>query len=70
MPERNRMLGEILIDMGCLTPDSLTEALEHQKTHNERLGDILVSLGYIQPEALTRALAEQFDMEIMKLLKL
>lgn len=61
------MLGEILIDMGSLTPESLAEALEHQQTKNERLGDILVSLGYIQPEDLTRALAEQFDMEMVDL---
>lgn len=67
MPERARMLGEILVDMGCLTPEALAEALEHQKAKNERLGEILVSMGYIQPEDLTRALAEQFDMEIVDL---
>jgi type IV pilus assembly protein PilB len=61
------MLGEILIDMGCLTAQELAEALEKQKEKNERMGDVLVGLGYIQPEDLTRALAEQFDMEMIDL---
>ncbi len=67
MAQRSKKIGEILIEMGCLTPESLNEALEHQKTRNERLGDILIELGYVQPEDLTRALAEQFEMEIVDL---
>ncbi|MBN2711257.1 MAG: Flp pilus assembly complex ATPase component TadA [Planctomycetes bacterium] len=67
MPDRGRMLGEILIEMGCMTPESLAEALQQQHERNERLGDILVGLGYVQPEDLTRALAEQFDMEMVDL---
>ncbi len=67
MPDRSRMLGEILIEMGCLTPLELADALGKQKERNERLGDILVDLGYIQPEDLTRALADQFDMEMVDL---
>ncbi len=66
MPER-KMLGQILIGMGCLTDKELQDALEQQKERNESLGDILVGLGYVQPEDLTRALAEQFDMEMVDL---
>jgi len=67
MPDRSRMLGEILIEMGCLTAEALAEALDQQKSRKERLGEILVSLGYVQPEDLTRALAEQFEMEMVDL---
>ncbi|MBN1258035.1 MAG: Flp pilus assembly complex ATPase component TadA [Planctomycetes bacterium] len=67
MPTNTRMLGEILIDLGCLTEDKLNEALAMQQERDMRIGDILVDMAYIQPEDLTRALAEQFDMEIVDL---
>lgn len=67
MPQNNRMLGEILVEMGALDPESLADALAKQQERNERLGVILVDLGYVTPEDLTRALAEQFEMEMVDL---
>lgn len=67
MMERKKMLGEILVDMGCITSGKLQEALKKQRETNDRLGDILVEGGYVQPEELTRALADQYDMELVDL---
>jgi type IV pilus assembly protein PilB len=67
MPERNRMIGEILLEMGCLSEEDLQEALRIQQETNKRLGDVLVEEAFIQQEDLTRALAEQFDMEMVSL---
>ncbi|MHC4872268.1 MAG: GspE/PulE family protein [Planctomycetota bacterium] len=67
MPETGRKLGEILIEMGCVTEDDLAQALEMQVEKNMRLGDLLVDMAFVQPEDLTRALAEQFDMEMVDL---
>ncbi|MFH0910377.1 MAG: ATPase, T2SS/T4P/T4SS family [Planctomycetota bacterium] len=67
MPQQGRMLGEILLDMGVITPEAMDEALKAQAEKNMRLGDVLVEMAYIQPEDLTRALAEQFDMELVDL---
>ena len=67
MPERNRMLGEILVEMGCLAPDDLERAMREQPRRNERLGDVLLSMELVGAEDLTRALADQFDMEMIDL---
>lgn len=62
-------IGEILMEMGCLTRLQLERSLEKQKeaemlTHmlehrHKRLGEILVETGIITEEQLNRALAEQ-----------
>lgn len=67
MPEHGKKLGELLLEMGCISPADLADALQKQKERNERLGDILLDLGYVQHEELTRALADQFDMEMVDL---
>ena len=64
MPERNRMLGEILIEMGCLTPDSLAEALAQQQDRNERLGEILVGLGVQNAYSRNRKLQGFFQIAV------
>lgn len=67
MPDQNRRLGEILLEMGSIDVGDLADALQKQKERKERLGDIMLDLGYVQPEELTRALADQFDMEMVDL---
>lgn len=62
-------VGEILMEMGCLTRLQLQRSLEKQKevemlTHmlerkHKRLGEILVEFGIITEEQLHSALAEQ-----------
>ncbi len=67
MPDRGQMLGELLVEMGCITAPELAEALQKQRESDERIGDVLLNNGYVQPEDLTRALADQFDMEMVDL---
>ena len=58
-------IGEILIEMGCLTRPQLSEALQKQKEasalgHKHMyLGRILVESGIITPEELDRGVATQ-----------
>lgn len=54
-------LGELLIQMGRITPEQLREALELQTTTNKRLGEILVELGYITPDDYYEAQAQQYE---------
>jgi CRP-like cAMP-binding protein len=63
-PERRAMkIGEILIEMGCLTKLQLERSLERQKELREQehkpLGEIMIGSGIITDEQLRRALAEQ-----------
>jgi type IV pilus assembly protein PilB len=59
-PER-KPLGQILVEMGVLTEDSLRKGLEIQREKGGALGQILVEMGAIQEEDLLQALASQFD---------
>jgi type IV pilus assembly protein PilB len=52
-------VGDLLINMGLITPEQLDEGLTHQKKIGGRLGDILVSKGFIAETALVDALSIQ-----------
>ncbi len=56
MPKR---LGEILIEMGALSPDGLRSGLEACKRHGGRLGTWLVRLGLVNEAKLLDALSRQ-----------
>ena len=68
MPETRRFLGEILIDMGCVTQADVDRALELQMQGDSRkIGEIFVADGRCKPQDVTTALAEQFGMEMVDL---
>ncbi len=61
--EGEKRLGEILVDMGKLTPDQVEEVLQRQE-HEQRtrhLGELLVAAELVEPKDLQRALAVQED---------
>lgn len=58
--EQHRRVGEILCDMGRLTPKQLQDALEKQKKQSGRkIGEILLAEDMVKPHDLNRALAVQ-----------
>lgn len=61
-PEKQRMLGEILLQEGYLQEWQLVHALCTQKEYaqsSKRLGDLLVELGYTSPDLVAKALMLQ-----------
>ncbi|MEX0588216.1 MAG: hypothetical protein WD136_03070, partial [Cyanobium sp.] len=44
-----KRLGERLVEMGCITPEQLDQALELQRSKGGRVGELLAELGYISP---------------------
>ncbi len=57
---QKKKLGEILVEDGCLTPENLQEALQHQKKEGgSMVGQILIRLGYITEESLIAAVGKQ-----------
>jgi chromosome segregation ATPase len=62
----SRLLGELLIEKGLITPEELEEALAEQKENGKRLGEILVKKGYVSGPALTTVLAEQLGVAMEK----
>ncbi len=55
----SKRLGEILIEMGALSPDGLRNGLEACKRHGGRLGTWLVRLGLVNEARLLDALTRQ-----------
>jgi type IV pilus assembly protein PilB len=64
---KSKQLGQILIELGLISPEQLESALnEHQKTP-KALGRVLIDLGMIKEADLVRALAEQVGLEFVDL---
>lgn len=62
-----KRLGEILIEDGLLSQESLSEALCHQKKTGGLIGQILIQLGYVTEEELVGALGKQLRVPYMPL---
>ena len=63
-----RRMGEILIELGVITPEQLQEAIEEQAlTPQRRLGAILVERGYTAEDVVARVLARQLDLPFVRL---
>jgi len=59
--ERDKRLGEILVDMGAASPRQIEQGLAYQQESEEKkpLGEILVEQDLAPSEAVERALAIQ-----------
>ena len=60
-----RLLGEILVDMGIVSPQTVKNALEVQEDRGGRLGEILLAMKSIDEGQLAQAIAEQFGLEYL-----
>lgn len=60
-------IGQILINMGAITPDQLDQALSMQKTNNLRLGEILIKEKMTAEEKVCLALSKQFSIPFVDL---
>jgi type IV pilus assembly protein PilB len=57
--EPRKRLGEILLQMGQVTPEKIEEALTHARRTGSRLGEALVELQMVTEEQVARALCRQ-----------
>lgn len=64
---KGRPIGRILIKMGRVTRQQVSEALELQKKKRGPLGQLLVELGYVNESDVNQALAAQRGMETITL---
>jgi type II secretory ATPase GspE/PulE/Tfp pilus assembly ATPase PilB-like protein len=65
-PERRR-LGDILIDMGVLSPPDLEKALGFGKEKGLRLGEALIELGVLSEDRILWTLAEQLGLSFVRI---
>jgi type IV pilus assembly protein PilB len=64
--ERKR-IGEILVEMGVITPAEVSLVLDRGTAQGGRFGEIGISAGFFSEDALAQALARQFHMEFVDL---
>jgi len=65
--QRQKKLGEILVQSGAVTEAAVDEALKHAQKENLRIGEALVSLGLTDEEEVAKALAVQHNMPYVDL---
>lgn len=70
MVQKNKPLGERLIDLGILTPPQLDLALKQQRQTGNMLGEVLIGLGFVSDDVLTSVLAAQSNVSSVDLKKL
>jgi type IV pilus assembly protein PilB len=62
-----KRLGDILVDVGIITPEQLKEALDTQKITGEKLGTILAQKGMINEEVMLAFLGKQCGVSYISL---
>jgi len=67
--EPRKRLGEILLEMGLVTPAKIDDALVHAKRTGTRLGEALIDLQMVDEEQVTRALCRQNKLPFVDLSK-
>ncbi|NLN91711.1 MAG: Flp pilus assembly complex ATPase component TadA [Candidatus Hydrogenedens sp.] len=60
--QKTRLLGEILVDQGVISPLHLDESLHRQRMTGDLIGRILVSMGHATEQAIIEALGIQQGM--------
>ncbi|HVZ93726.1 MAG TPA: ATPase, T2SS/T4P/T4SS family [Phycisphaerales bacterium] len=65
MARSKKKIGEILVEMGKLTPANLETALTMAKGAGKRLGEILIDAGFSKEEDVAKALAAQYGFEFV-----
>ena len=53
-------IGNVLLDLGLISPEQLGSAIKLQQKKNERLGELLFQLKYISETDILKVLAERF----------
>ena len=67
--EPRKRLGEILLQMGSVTPEKIEEALVHARRTGSRIGEALVDLNMLTEETVVRALCRQNKLPYIDLSK-
>jgi hypothetical protein len=67
MKKRATRIGDILYELGRITPEDIQRALAYQRQSGGLFGDALVSLGLLSPEEVGFALADQYNLPFVHL---
>jgi len=57
-----RLIGQVLVDGGFVSPGDLARALEEQNRTNEMLGEVLVRMKVVDPAEIAAVVSIQSDL--------
>ena len=66
---RHFKLGDLLVDAGAISKETLSASLEEQKISRMRLGEILLKNGWLTERQLADALSRQLKLPLISLAK-
>lgn len=66
-PQKYILFGELLLQLGIITPTQLRHALELQQGSGRKIGEVLLSINAISPAQLARTLALQLNLPYIEL---
>ena len=64
---KSKMLGQILVEEGLISPESLQRALEERERTDKLLGRVLIDMGLLKEGDLVAALAKQLGLRFVDL---
>ncbi len=67
MAKAPRPIGEILVELGFITPANVDQALARQRERGGKLGDALVEMGVVTRSEVEWGLADQYDLPMVQL---
>jgi len=70
LKDREKQLGDILVEQGVISPLQLDEALQRQRLTGDMLGRVLVTMGLCEEQDIIESLGVQSGMERIDLSKL
>src|SRR5437762_714744 len=60
---QKRKLGELLVELGVITPAQLQEAMEYQRASGHKLGTCLMALGFVNERDLMPVLTSKTEIQ-------
>lgn len=64
---QSKRLGDILVEMGAVTPDRIDTAMKLQSSTSKRMGQILLEKEWVSQQDLLKALSVQLDLPMVTL---
>src|SRR5882757_416819 len=62
-----RFIGDIVVDLGYATRESVEAAIAESRANGRRTGEVLVERGVLTPDQLARVVAERFGVDQLDL---
>lgn len=67
--KKSKLIGEILVEQGLISPEQLKQALVAQKARKEYLCSMIIKMGFARPEEVFKVLSRQLGIDYVEIKK-